>query len=56
MVKETRTKISEYRSRHTLYLQKDFVSDSTFPFKVGEELVARIEGNKVVIKKAKDGD
>jgi len=29
----------------------DFVRDSAFPFKVGDELVVRIEEGKVIIKK-----
>lgn len=55
MVKETKTKINEYKSRHTLYLQKDFVSDSAFPFKVGEELIARIKEDKVILEKPNKG-
>jgi hypothetical protein len=51
MVKETKTKINEYRSRHTIYFQKDFVSDSSFPFKVGEEIIAKIQGDKVILEK-----
>ena len=44
-------KIYAVKSRHTINLPSDFVRDSAFPFKVGEELVARIEGKKVVIEK-----
>jgi hypothetical protein len=40
-------------SRHTIYLRKDLVSDSNFPFEVGESLTIRIEGQKLVIEKAK---
>jgi len=32
-------------------LPSDFVRDSAFPFKVGEELVARIDNKKIVIEK-----
>lgn len=43
-------------ARHTINLPSDFVRDSAFPFKVGEELIARIEKGKVVIeKKQTDG-
>jgi hypothetical protein len=32
-------------------LPGEFVRDSAFPFKVGEELIARIEDGKVIIEK-----
>jgi len=32
-------------------LPSEFVRDSVFPFKVGEELVARIKEGKIVIEK-----
>jgi hypothetical protein len=44
-------KLYEYKSRHSINLPSDFVRDSAFPFKVGEELVARIEEDKVVIER-----
>jgi len=34
-------------------LPGEFVRDSAFPFKVGEELIAKIDGNKVIIEKMK---
>jgi len=43
MVKESRTKIHQVGSRHTIYLQKSLVEDSAFPFKAGEPLLVRIE-------------
>jgi len=52
MVKEAPTKINQVGSRHTLYLQKSLVEDSTFPFKPSEPLIARIDGAKLVIEKA----
>ena len=51
MVNQTETKIHHVRSRHTIYLRKDLVDDSAFPFKVGEPLIIRIEGEKLVIEK-----
>jgi hypothetical protein len=33
-------------------LEKAFVEDSLFPFKAGENLIARIESGKLVITKA----
>jgi hypothetical protein len=53
MVKEASTKINKVGSRHTLYLQKSLVEDSQFPFKPGEPLVIRINGDKLVIEKVK---
>ena len=35
----------------SINLPSDFVRDSTFPFEVGEELIARIEGGKVILEK-----
>jgi hypothetical protein len=52
MVSEIETKIQRCKSRHTIYLRTGFVTDSTFPFEVGEKLVAKIEKGKVVIEKA----
>jgi hypothetical protein len=51
MVNKASVKLYEYKSRHSINLPSDFVRDSMFPFKVGDELVARIEGEKVVIEK-----
>jgi hypothetical protein len=34
-------------------LPSALVRDSAFPFKAGEELVAKIEGGRVVIEKAR---
>jgi len=53
MVKEALTKIQQVGSRHTLYLQKDLVNDSVFPFKPKEQLLVRIEGNRLIIEKPK---
>ena len=51
MVKEAPTKINQVGSRHTLYLQKSLVEDSTFPFKPSEPLIARIEDEKLIIER-----
>lgn len=51
MTNITKTKIYQVNSRHTIYLPKDFVNDSSFPFQIGEELTARIEGDKIVVEK-----
>jgi hypothetical protein len=51
MVSEAKTKINEVRSRHTIYLKKDLVKDSSFPFKVGEPLKIKIQDDKLVIER-----
>lgn len=52
MVLQTTVKIYKVDSRHSIYLPKDFVNDSAFPFKPNEKLLAKIENKKVVIEKA----
>ena len=37
------------RARATVYISQDVVKDSTFPFRHGEKLKARIEGRKLVL-------
>lgn len=51
MTGQATVKIYAVKSRHTINLPSDFVRDSAFPFAVGEELVAKIEGGKIVIEK-----
>jgi len=51
MVSQTKVKLYGSKSRHSINLPSDFVRDSAFPFKVGEELIARIDGEKVTIEK-----
>jgi len=53
MTSQAKVKIYAVKSRHTINLPGEFVRDSAFPFKVGEELVARIEEGKVVIERNK---
>lgn len=36
-----------------IYIATQVVKDSNFPFKVGDELRVRIEGDKLIIEKAK---
>lgn len=52
LVNQTETKVLKVGSRHTIYLEKAFVEDSSFPFKPNEPLKAKIEGKKVVLEKA----
>jgi hypothetical protein len=51
MTAEAKVKLYGSKSRHSINLPSDFVRDSAFPFRVGEELVARIDGEKVVIER-----
>ena len=51
MSNKAKVKLYEYKSRHTINFPSDFVRDSAFPFKVGEELIAKIEDGRVIIEK-----
>jgi hypothetical protein len=51
MVSETRVKLYAVKSRHSINLPSDFVKDSAFPFKPGDELSAKIEAGRVTIEK-----
>jgi hypothetical protein len=51
MTSEAKVKIYAVKSRHTINLPGEFVRDSAFPFKVGDELLARIENGRIVIEK-----
>src|SRR5207237_7803814 len=44
-------KIHRVGPRHTIYLAKDLVEDSTFPFSANEDLTVRIEGGALIIDK-----
>jgi hypothetical protein len=50
MVNQAKVKIYGVKSRHSINLPSDFVRDSTFPFETGEELIAKIEGKRIVIE------
>jgi RNase P/RNase MRP subunit p29 len=52
MVKETKTKIHQVGSRHTVYLPKDLIEDSAFPFKPMEPLVVRIDGERLIVERS----
>jgi hypothetical protein len=49
-MRQATTRIHRVGSRHTVYLKTDLVNDSNFPFRVGEPLVVKIEGNRLVIE------
>ena len=52
MVKEAKTKIHQVGSRHTVYLPKNLVEDSAFPFKPMETLIVRIDGRRLIIERS----
>lgn len=52
MVDKVETKIQQCKSRHTIYLKKSLVMDSSFPFSVGETLTVKIQKNKIIIEHA----
>jgi hypothetical protein len=51
VVIQTRSKIAKVGSRHTIYLEKAFVEDSSFPFKPDEYLSIKIDKNRMIIEK-----
>jgi len=51
MVKEAASKINRVGPRHTLYLQKDLVEDTAFPFLLNEPLAVKVEGERLVIER-----
>jgi len=56
MVNQATSRIYRSNGRHYLYLPSDLVGDDRFPFTVGQELFVRIDGEKLVIERAKKGD
>jgi hypothetical protein len=52
VVSQTKTKIAKVGSRHTIYLEKAFVEDSSFPFKPDEFISIRIDKNRLIIEKS----
>jgi len=40
--------------RDTIFLEKAFVEDDSFPFRAGERLIAKIEADRLVIAKKID--
>jgi hypothetical protein len=51
-VESAKTGVKTYR--HSIFLEKAFVEDSLFPFKAGENLIVRIDKDKLIITKLKD--
>lgn len=52
MADRAKVRLYEYEGRHSINLPGVLVKDSTFPFKANEELMAKIEGVRLVIEKA----
>jgi hypothetical protein len=42
------------RYRHSIFLERAFVEDSSFPSKAGASLIAKIKDDKLVIAKKAD--
>ena len=53
MVNQIKTKIYRSHGRHSLYLASDLVGDDRFPFHVGDELIVRIDAERLIVEKAK---
>jgi hypothetical protein len=53
LVSSATTKIQKVDSRHTIYLHKALVEDSLFPFRPNEPLIVRVEGQKLIVERAK---
>lgn len=51
MVSEAKIKIYKVGSRHSINLPSSLVTDSVFPFEPNEELIIKIEGSKLIIRK-----
>jgi len=50
MVKEVKVRLNVQKGRGLLiYLPKKMTEDSAFPFKPREEVIVRIEGDKLII-------
>lgn len=57
MVDRARVKIYAVKGgRHSINLASSFVTDSAFPFQINEELIARIDGNRIVIEKLRKNE
>ena len=50
--KSAKTGVKTYR--HSIFLEKAFVEDSLFPFKPGENLIVRMDKDRLIVTKLKD--
>jgi hypothetical protein len=54
MVLQAATKINKATgSRHTIYLRTELLNDSKFPFKIGQQLIIRIDGDRLIVEASK---
>jgi hypothetical protein len=53
MVNQGPTKIYQSNGRHYLYIPSDLARDDRFPFKPKEPLTLRIQGDQLIVEKAK---
>jgi hypothetical protein len=53
LTNEAKSRIYRSGTRHSLYLPAGIISDSTFPFRIEDELLVRIEKERLVIERKK---
>ena len=53
MVTQTNVKLYESQNIYSIKFPNEFVKDSAFLFKVMEKLIARVEGDKIIIENKK---
>lgn len=53
MTDKTTTKLYQAGPRCYIYLQKSFLDDSTFPFKPNDMVDVKIDGDRLIVTKAK---
>jgi hypothetical protein len=51
MVNQARVRMYAVGSRHSINFPSELVRDSSFPFKPGDYLIAKIKSGKIVIEK-----
>jgi hypothetical protein len=51
-VESTSSATGKKTYRHSIFLEKAFVEDSLFPFKPGDDLIVKIEADRLIITKA----
>ena len=51
MVNEAKVKMYKVGSRHSINLPSALVTDSAFPFMPNEELIVKIDGKRIILKK-----
>ena len=51
LVNEAKVKMYKVGSRHSINLPSALVTDSAFPFEANEELIAKIDGKRIIITK-----